>query len=390
MDRNAFKNYSLPCAFLDWDAVEQNVQAVASRANGKRIRIASKSIRSVPVLQYILNSHPCYQGIMSYNPREAAYLAECGFDDILLGYPTMDAAGIESTMKHIKNEKIITFMVDHLSQIELLESLSKKHSVKVNICIDIDMSTSFFGFHFGVRRSPLQDPEDIIPLITYIKESPHLALEGIMGYEAQIAGVGDKTPKQRAKNLIISWLKKNSLGTISNRRAKIVETIQNMGLELRFVNGGGTGSIHSTGQENWVTEITVGSAFYAPVFFDYYHDFTYKPAIGFALPIVRKAADDIYTCAGGGYIGSGAVGHEKSPIPFSPDGSTLLPMEGAGEVQTPILYKGEESLQIGDAILFRPAKAGEIAERFPVLYVMKGNQIVDQYNTYRGDNQCFY
>lgn len=390
MDRNLFKNDSLPCAFLDWEALEQNVQAVASKANGKRIRIASKSIRSVPVLQYILNCHPCYHGIMGYSPHEAAYLAESGFDDILLGYPTMDATGIESTMKHINNDKIITFMIDHLAQIELLESIAKKHSITVRVCIDIDMSTSFFGFHFGVRRSPLKSPEDIIPLISYIKESPHLALDGIMGYEAQIAGVGDNTPQQWAKNLVISGLKNNSIKTISSRREKIVEAIRKMGLELRFVNGGGTGSIHSTGLENWVTEITVGSAFYAPVLFDYYHDFTYKPAIGFALPIVRKAADHIYTCVGGGYIGSGAVGHEKSPVPFSPQGAKLLPLEGAGEVQTPILYKGDESLQIGEAILFRPAKAGEIAERFPFLYIIKGNQIVDQYNTYRGDNQCFY
>lgn len=390
MDRNAFKDFSLPCAFLDWDALEQNVQAVASRANGKRIRIASKSIRSVPVLQYILNRDSCYQGIMCYSPHEAVYLSESGFDDILLGYPTMDDEAIESVIQQIKKNKMITFMVDHLSQIKLLESIAKKHSVLVKICIDIDMSVSYFGFHFGVRRSPLQNPEDILPLLSYMKDSPYIALDGIMGYEAQIAGVGENNPHQKSKKLIISWLKKRSLKTISNRRKMIVESIQKMGFDLRFVNGGGTGSIHSTSLENWVTEITVGSAFYAPVLFDYYHDFSYKPAIGFALPIVRKATDQIYTCAGGGYIGSGAVGPEKLPLPFSPEGATLLALEGAGEVQTPILYKGSETLQIGDAVLFRPAKAGEIAERFPFLHVVKQNQIVDQYNTYRGDDKCFY
>ena len=67
-------------------------------------------------------------------------------------------------------------------------------------------------------------------------------LDGVMGYEAQIAGVGDYIPNQWLKSKVISYLKQKSVLEVKERR-HIVKAIQNIGIELRFVNGGGTGSI---------------------------------------------------------------------------------------------------------------------------------------------------
>ncbi len=153
--------------------------------------------------------------------------------------------------------------------------------------------------------------------------------------------------------------------------------------------GGGTGSIKTTEQDNSVSEITVGSAFYAPRLFDYYKEVQFHPAVGFALPVVRKPAPFIYTCLGGGYIASGAVGKDKEPEVWRPDGAKLLDLEGAGEAQTPVHYNGEERVDIGDSILFRHSKAGELCERFPILYRVKQGKIIGEYSTYRGDGQCF-
>ena len=91
----------------------------------------------------------------------------------------------------------------------------------------------------------------------------------------------------------------------------------------------------------------------------------FHPAVGFALPVVRKPVPFIYTCLGGGYIASGAVGKDKEPEVWRPKGAKLLALEGAGEVQTPIFYNGEERVDIGESILFRHSKAGELCERFP-------------------------
>lgn len=389
IERSVFQNVSMPCAFLDWDAFKQNVDDIALRANGKKIRIATKSIRSVQVLNYILDSHDCFEGLMCYSPHEADYLAEIGFDNLLIGYPTVDLEGLNKIAVQIKKGKKIILMVDQKEQIKLLEEIAAKHEINFPLCIDIDMSYSIFGFHFGVRRSPIKEIEDLIPLLSQILQSLNVKLDGIMGYEAQIAGVGDDSNNQYLKNKLIRFLKKKSINEIVQRRSDIVKFIEKEGFQLEFVNGGGTGSLHSTVKEKVITEVTVGSGFYAPTLFDDYKSFKFKPAIGFALPIIRKPAMKIFTCTSGGFIASGAVGKEKLPTPFSPSNCTLLPLEGAGEVQTPIYYSGKDELKIGDPILFRPSKAGEIAERFSHLIVISGNKVIDQFTTYRGDKGCF-
>ena len=75
----------MPFAFLDLDLLEQNIRQIVALAQGKRVRLASKSLRSVAVIRRILEADPCFQGIMCYTAQEAAYLASQGFDDLLIG-----------------------------------------------------------------------------------------------------------------------------------------------------------------------------------------------------------------------------------------------------------------------------------------------------------------
>ncbi|EJR46611.1 hypothetical protein IIM_04749 [Bacillus cereus VD107] len=389
MDRSIFKELPLPCAFLDEVALERNIQSIIKLSGHKKIRIASKSLRSVSIMKKILATNDCFQGIMCFSPREAIFLIEQGFNDLLLGYPAYNERALYEISLLTKQGFIITCMVDCEEHIAYLEKIAEKSSGCFRVCLDIDMSSRFFRLHFGVRRSPVKDVQNALKIVEKVKASPYLILDGVMGYEAQIAGVGDDMPKQWLQNKLISYLKRKSVLEINKRRGNIVKEIQNLGVELRFVNGGGTGSIKSTEQDNSVTEITVGSAFYSPKLFDYYKEVKFQPAVGFALQVVRKPDRYIYTCLGGGYIASGAVGKDKEPEVWKPDGAKLLALEGAGEVQTPVYYNGEEQLYIGDTILLRHSKAGELCERFPALYRIKQGEIVGEYSTYRGDNQCF-
>ena len=106
---------------------------------------------------------------------------------------------------------------------------------------------------------------------------------------------------------------------------------------LRFVNGGGTGSVERTAAEPAVTEVAAGSGLYGPTLFDTYRAFKPRPAAFFVLPVVRKPSRSIATALGGGYIASGAPGRDRLPSPFLPAGLKLDALEGAGEVQTPLL-----------------------------------------------------
>ncbi|MES2799732.1 MAG: alanine racemase [Bacteroidota bacterium] len=382
------KNERAPFAFIDLDALKSNITTIDARARGKKVRIATKSIRSRWVLEYIKENLESYFGLMTFSPEEALWLAQEGFDNILMGYPTLEE-GLIRQIFEAKKEKDIVFMVDTATQIELLNKIAEDHQSTAQLCVDIDLSSSFPLVHFGVHRSPLKKPEDLKRLLNSIKLLKHIVWTGLMGYEAQIAGVGDQVPGQGLKSAVIRFLKSKSLKTIEQRRTAFLNVFEEFDIHLDFVNGGGTGSMESTGKEKKVTEITVGSGFLQSHLFDYYEGFTHQPAAYFALRAVRQPNPQMITVMGGGYIASGATDPLKQPQVVYPKGLKLTKNEGAGEVQTPLILANEGQVKLGDLVVFRHAKAGEVCERFEELIVIEDNKISSRIATYRGENKCF-
>lgn len=385
--KNAISTIPKPVLLADIDNFNDNIALTLARNKGKKIRIATKSIRCTYLLQHILAQSQVFQGLMCFTAKEAIFLANKGFDDLLLGYPCVDIADIQEIGNWVKQGKKITFMVDCESHLAILQAQAQKIGVCFSVCIDIDMSVAFPGLHFGVWRSSIHNLADLQAFISVSKRYKQVEIKGLMGYEAQIAGVADNSPFQGLKNPIIRLLKRLSRKVYTNFRSDAVKLLKNEGIRLEFVNGGGTGSMEWTSEEECVSEITVGSAFYGSTLFDYYAAFSYKAALFFALPVVRIPKKGIYTCLGGGYIASGSIGIEKQPSVFLPKGAKLSTLEGAGEVMTPILYEGD--LAIGEPVFFRHAKAGEICERFMEIYLISQGQIQKIVPTYRGEEGCF-
>lgn len=378
-----------PCAFIEMNALRSNADQIASGAGDKCIRIASKSIRSVEVLKMLFAMSEKFQGIMCFTAEEALYLQEQGFDDLLIAYPTWDERQLARVLHQVKDGALITVMIDSIEHIEHLEAIAKKEDGKFLVCIDIDLSMKIPGLYFGVYRSPLKTVEDVMKIATRIKDSSHLVLDGLMGYEAQIAGVVDAAPKQRLKNVIVRNLKRTSAKKIKEKRKQIFKQLKDNDISVRFINGGGTGSLRGTSEDPHVTEVTVGSGFFNSHLFDKYKDFKLQPAVGFAIEIVRQPMEFVYTCLGGGYVASGAMAKDKLPEIYLPEGAKLTANEGVGEVQTPVIYNGPIKLKHGDPIIFRHSKAGELCERFHHLYVIEGGKVVGEISTYRGDGKCF-
>lgn len=380
----------MPFAFIDLDKLDRNVAAVLDRAGEMPVRIASKSVRSVAILKRIQAASPRFRGIMAYSMREAVFLSGQGFDDILVAYPAWGEAAVSGLCEALRAGRTITCMVDSAGQVELLDQLGRSTDVVIPLCMDIDMSSRYPGLHFGVRRSPIKTASQALELWAHVRKRRHVRLDGVMAYEAQIAGLPDHPPGAFLKHLLVRFLKKRSVREVAVRRAAVVRALCNAGCSPRFVNGGGTGSIETTTAESAVTEVAVGSAFFSPALFDHYARFRHEPAAGFAIEVVRCSAPGIYTCQGGGYVASGAAGRDRLPRPWLPRGARLTGMEGAGEVQTPIIYSGPEQLRLGAPVFMRHGKAGELCERFRTLLLVSGGAVVDEVNTYRGDGQCFF
>ena len=387
--REILRGRDLPCALLDLELLEQNARDVLRRAASLPVRLGTKSLRCVEVLRRVTALSDRFSGFLAYSAREAAWLASLGLDDIIVAYPTVGSGDLEAVSGEVARGKSIVLMVDDAAQLGPIASAGASRRVVLPVCIDLDMSSQFPGLYFGVRRSPVRSPEDALRLADDIGGNPWLRLDGLMGYEAQISGMQDALPRRAAKNALVRKLKERSILEINARRAQTVEALRAAGFALRFVNGGGTGSVESTVADSSVTEVTVGSALYGPTLYDGFAAFAPAPAMTFALSIARNPRRGIYTCSGGGYIASGPPGPDRAPAPYLPAGGSLLPHEGAGEVQTPVRFRKIPPLSLGDPIVFRHAKSGEICERFNTVLFVRDGAIVDEIETYRGAGQSF-
>lgn len=378
-----------PVAVLDLDGVDANLASLRDRAQGKPIRVASKSLRVRKLLQHSLAADG-FRGVLAFTLPEALWLVRHGVRDIVVGYPTADAAGLRELRRDEAARAAITLMVDSISHLDLIDALAPG-AAAIRVAIELDAAwRPHPRVTIGALRSPLHSPEDAAGLARRVSRRRGFALVGVMAYEGQIAGVADAGRSIHRR--LVRAMKRRSAGELYGRRARAVALVRQVA-DLEFVNGGGTGSLETTGLEESVTEVAAGSGIVAPGLFDGYHAFTPRPALHVGLDVVRRPSAGVVTVLGGGWVASGVPGRDRLPTVAWPPGLRYARNEGAGEVQTPLRGRRADELQVGDVVWLRHAKAGELAERvneYVVVRRMDGRlAVTGVWPTYRGEGKAF-
>lgn len=393
--REVLKDVPLPAAVVDLDAFDRNVdrfaRIVLDAGAHHTLRVATKSVRVPGLIRRTLDAGKPYQGLMCYSATEAEFLAKEGFDDLLVAYPTMQPSDL-AALRRIHGEGTKVYLVvDSFEAAKIVSEAMQGVDRPFELALDVDMSLRLMRgrVHLGVRRSPIRDVQGALDVFRAVRDLPNVRCRAAMGYEAQVAGLADRNPFQRKMNPIFSMIRKTSRGRVARLRGELKEALDKQGVALEVFNGGGSGSVNYTLAEPWLTEITVGSGLLCSHLFSYFSNIAPEPACFFALQVTRSSDAGYLTCAGGGYVASGPPGWDKVPVPYLPEGLRLVPMEACGEVQTPLLAPAHCPAKLGDPILFRHAKAGELAEHFPHYHLVSGGRIIAQAPTYRGLGQCF-
>nr|WP_026317027.1 amino acid deaminase/aldolase [Actinokineospora enzanensis] len=385
-----------PLAVVDLDAFDRNAADLVRRAAGRPIRVASKSVRCRYLLERALRK-PGFAGVMSYALPEALWLHRSWADtdladtDILVAYPTTDHSALRALAADPGARRVVSIMVDSVAHLDLVDAALGADHPEIRVCVELDVSwrpvRGSGKVHIGARRSPVFTPEQAAGLAAAIVARPGFRLVGVMGYEGQIAGMGDN-PGNPVRGAVLRWVQRGSARELVGRRVDAVRAVSALA-PLEFVNGGGTGSIEITRADPSVTEIAAGSGLIGPRLFDHYTRFAPDPAVLFAAPVVRRPAPGVATLFSGGYLASGPADRARLPQPYLPDGLRLLSLEGAGEVQTPVTGAAADALKVGDRVWLRHAKAGELAERFTAYHVIEGDQVTSIVPTYRGEGRSF-
>ncbi|MCP4666185.1 MAG: amino acid deaminase/aldolase, partial [Deltaproteobacteria bacterium] len=215
-----------------------------------------------------------------------------------VAYPTLQASDMALAAETARKTAFFSMVVDSRAHLEALAAAGREAGINIGVCLDIDLSYRPAGgrVHLGVRRSPIRTESEAVALAAHAAALDGVAVNAAMGYEAQIAGVGDAIPGQGGKNRILRGVKRLSVRELTRRRQAVVGRLKSKGHDIQVVNGGGSGSLVSTGADPSVTEVTAGSAFYAPGLFHHFQEVLFQPSAFFALQVVRRPAHGIVTC----------------------------------------------------------------------------------------------
>ncbi len=391
----ALSGETLPAMVVDLDAFDRNVgrHVAVCAAKAKPIRVATKSLRVRALIDRVKEKcGASFGGLMCFSVREACFLARNGHDDLLVAYPTLAPADLLALARLGADGKRVIVTVDSEESARAAARAAEASGAKLCVVVCVDTSLSLFGAHLGVRRSPLARPEDVLRVARLARDTGHLTVVGLLAYEALVAGVADQKASARARSAVLRMLKSRSIDDVRARRLAMSSALRDDGFDITLVNGGGTGSLESTALDPSVTEVSCGSGFLLPHLFDEYASplvRSLEPAEVFAVEVTRRPGPGFVTCAGGGYIASGEAGADRLPMVVFPAGLSLLALEGAGEVQTPLEGAGADATALGSVALLRPAKAGEPMERFAEVLLFSDGKIIRREKTYRGELQSF-
>jgi D-serine deaminase-like pyridoxal phosphate-dependent protein len=378
--QSALKNNPCPAAILDSKIYTKNVNTLEQivKSTDKFIRIGSKSIR-IPQLIDELQKKSWIIGILGFNAHEISFYQDnFSLIDYLLAYPIFTDFEADLLARGAKRDPSakITAMVDCDAHLRILEKAAKKFDTTLYVCVDVNMSTKYLGQYAGSFRSPINSAKDALFVVNAIKKHPHIKFRGIMGYESQIASAAD--------TFLYKQMKKDARKKVNILREEVVSVLENEGFHCEIVNGGGSGSLLETMQENSITEIGLGSALFKSYIFDAIEALdNFDPSLFMALRIVRKPTPLISTAFSGGYYCSQSG---KGPIVVYPTDIKIISMEQFGEVQTPFKHPRNMQLNLGDVVICRLAKAGEPLERFKEVLEVENGEIKRRLLTYRGHN----
>ena len=400
LDR-ATRDHPAPVAAVRWSAVEHNLDTLVAAADGVPVRLASKSVRCRPVLERAL-AHPGVQGVLAFTLPEALWLARQGTtDDLLVAYPTVDAAGLDALVADEGLARAITLTVDdpdHLAAVRAARERTGGRAA-VRVVLEADVSLRRGPLSIGPQRSPLHAPDAVRRAAERVVAEPGIELVGLLTYEGHVAGVQDLPVPGDAGDRAYRWAVRRMQdlarrGLPAHRAAVVGAVTDVLGHAPELVNGGGTGSVAWSAADPSLTEVTVGSGLFVGHLFDLYRAVALEPALAIGLDVVRTPAADVVTVLGSGWVATGEQRPDRLPLPVHPPGLSLTATEAAGEVQTPLTgvraaRRAGHELPVGSRVWMRHAKSGEPAERVNEFVLVHDDGRTERVPTYRGEGRAF-
>ncbi|MGQ9553043.1 MAG: DSD1 family PLP-dependent enzyme [Anaerolineae bacterium] len=335
-----------PALLLDVDVLEANIKQMARFFAGRpaRLRPHAKTHKCAEVARRQLAAGAI--GITCAKLGEAEALAGAA-SDILIANQIVGASKIERLVR-LRQQIDVMVAVDSAENVEQLSAAASAAGVTLRILVEVEV---------GMGRCGVASPEAALALSRQVEAAPGLKFAGLMGYEGHAVMIPDYEQRKATAE--------KAMATLTQTKAYLEE----QGLPVGIVSGGGTGTYNFTGAYPGVTEVQAGS--YATMDGRYVTIVPeFRPALTVLATVISRPTSDRAITDAGMKVLSPEFG---MPPVLRPQG---LHTTKLSEEHGTLAGEGVTKLRLGDKVEVIPSHGCTTINLHDYYYVTQGERVV--------------
>ena len=232
-----FAQVDTPALLLDADALEANLQTMASFFAHRhcKLRPHFKSHKCTAIARLQMKAGAV--GITCAKLSEAEVVADAGIRNILIANQIVGPIKIRRLVELCRraNPRVA---VDSVENVNMLSEAAAAAGVSIGVLVEVDV---------GMGRCGVVPGQSALELGRLVASSPGLRFEGLQGYEGHCVDLRDEAERVKQTRQSLDLL-------VGTRRL-----IEQAGLRVNIVSGGGTGTYTINGDCEGVDEVQAGS-----------------------------------------------------------------------------------------------------------------------------------
>ena len=363
-----------PTLVVDRQRLEANIAAVKAQLapTGLALRVVSKSLPAPDLLEAVMVGTGT-ERLMVFNGVMLDEIAAFRPDaDVLTGRPLPAAQVADFVHRHANNPAPAArpqWLADSPRRIAEYAQIARANDATLRINLEIDV---------GLHRGGLADLAALAEAVALVRAEPQLAITGLMGYDAQVAGAADPA----AAEARVQALYGAAVALLAEKLGDVSQLTLNTA-------GSPTYALHL--HDPYANEVSIGSAFVKPTHFDLPTLKPLAPAAFIAEPVLKvmdparfprragleRAIGALDPNACRGFFLYGGYGDAKPVSPaglrFSPHYGGRAMLEGSAKVE----------LDQDDFVFLRPTESEGVFLQFGDIAVYDGAEISGWWPTFR-------
>ncbi|MDE0298933.1 MAG: DSD1 family PLP-dependent enzyme [Candidatus Poribacteria bacterium] len=226
-----------PALLIDLDVFEANIQTMAKffKTVNAELRPHAKTHKTPIIAHKQLEAGAI--GITCAKLGEAEAMVHSGIRDVLIANQVVGTQKIARLINLAKNSEIMV-AVDDADNVDQLSAAAEAKGVTLRVLIEVST---------GMGRCGVMPGESTLALARHILKSKALKFEGLMGYEGHTVARPDLIERKIETGKAVELL-------IDTKHF-----LEEYGVAVNIMSGGGTGTFAITGSYPEITEIQAGS-----------------------------------------------------------------------------------------------------------------------------------